>query len=714
VPAVEHLTQALIRTGRCEEARAVLRRLTDIHASPEESDLYYPYVWGQGLLERCEPEAAGERRADLAEEGPETLSLYARWVRYIDNPPTQVALGRVLREVSDRQRNRQSAAQGFISSGLGLIGQGMIEDGIAAFDSAARRMEMPETAMQAAEWHVMPFALGLEGFSAGAAEHGERALEVLWNRPDTDVALKARAATALAVLADRRGEADLRDTWSAQLDSLGPGTREMTDRPSRFLAALSSAADGDYRTALDSTADDLAYDSAGLAMRPFLRSALYLKRERDRLVAVAREHGPRRDGAATPRAGGRSGWGSRHARATADRRCPFRYARVFSRGDLPRRARGREVVAAAGLSPGTVETTDGGASSGDLPAMITLRTLGPVEVTVDGEPAPRELLWRKNLALLLYLARSPERRRSREHLVGVFWGDKPDASARHSLNEALRVIRKSAGEDVVESVGDQVVLSGEAIEIDADQLDARLDAEQWSEAVDLVRGPFLEGFTVPDSSAFEDWLGAERVFWIDRMVEGIKRHAETLLSRGDGQAAQDAAVKALGLDPFSDSAVRLAMLAAAVRGERAGALTLYDTYAARLADELGLEPDPETEALAERIRSEREWRLPDTVTDVDRWARRIPLVGRERELEAALGALFKSFEEVAGDHPRPWGLGVGQDAPGRGARGAGPAGRSRRLSHPVCADGLRHRMERLCGSVPWRVAGGVRGDQGAP
>jgi DNA-binding SARP family transcriptional activator len=277
--------------------------------------------------------------------------------------------------------------------------------------------------------------------------------------------------------------------------------------------------------------------------------------------------------------------------------------------------------------------------------MITLRTLGPVEVTVDGEPAPRELLWRKNLALLLYLARSPERRRSREHLVGVFWGDKPDASARHSLNEALRVIRKSAGEDVVESVGDQVVLSGEAIEIDADQLDARLDAEQWSEAVDLVRGPFLEGFTVPDSSAFEDWLGAERVFWIDRMVEGIRRHAETLLSRGDGQAAQDAAVKALALDPFSDSAVRLAMLAAAVRGERAGALTLYDTYATRLAEELGLEPDPETEALAERIRSEREWRLPDTVTDVDRWARRIPLVGRERELEAALGALFKSFED---------------------------------------------------------------------
>jgi DNA-binding SARP family transcriptional activator len=185
--------------------------------------------------------------------------------------------------------------------------------------------------------------------------------------------------------------------------------------------------------------------------------------------------------------------------------------------------------------------------------MISLRTLGPVEVTVDGDTPPRELLWRKNLALLLYLARSPERRRSREHLVGVFWGDKPDASARHSLNEALRVIRKSAGEDVVSSVGDQVVLSSDGLEIDADQLEARLEAEQWGEAVRLMQGSFLEGFAVPDSSVFEDWLATERLIWLDRMGEGLRRHAETRLASGDGQAAQEAAVRALALDPFSDS-----------------------------------------------------------------------------------------------------------------------------------------------------------------
>ena len=279
VPAVEHQTQALIRTGREEEAATALERLGSIHASREESGLfYYPDVWRWGFLERFQPSAAIEERRAMAGSRLPEFGLYARWVRYIDSPSAQAALGDLLVGAADRLGIQGSAAQGFIARGLGLIGQGMIESGIAAFDSAARRMETDETVTQAAEWHVMPYALGLEGFSADAVERSESVLEALWDQLDVDIQLKVRAATALAVLADRRGDPDLRDTWSVRLDSLRPGMREMAARPSRFLAALSSAADGDYRAALDVTADDLSYDSAGLAERPFLRSALYLKR----------------------------------------------------------------------------------------------------------------------------------------------------------------------------------------------------------------------------------------------------------------------------------------------------------------------------------------------------------------------------------------------------------------------------------------------------
>ena len=275
--------------------------------------------------------------------------------------------------------------------------------------------------------------------------------------------------------------------------------------------------------------------------------------------------------------------------------------------------------------------------------MISLKTLGPIEVRVDGSDPSREILWRKNLALLLYLARSPDRRRTREHLIGVFWGDKPDSSARHSLNEALRVIRKSAGEDVLLSIGDQVALAPDAVQADFDELESLLQAGDWARAVPLMQGSFLEGFAVSDSSVFEDWLAAERAAWLDRMGTGLRRYAESRLAAGDGEAAQAAAVRALSLDPYSDGAARLGMIAAAVRGERAGALAIYDAYARRLAADLGIEPDPETEALAERIRSEREWRLPGSPSDPDRWARRIPLAGRASELEAVLGCISEAF-----------------------------------------------------------------------
>ena len=70
--------------------------------------------------------------------------------------------------------------------------------------------------------------------------------------------------------------------------------------------------------------------------------------------------------------------------------------------------------------------------------MIVCRTLGPVDMSVNGAGAPPALLWRKNLALLVYLARSPKRARTREHLIGLLWADKPEEDARHSLNEIGR------------------------------------------------------------------------------------------------------------------------------------------------------------------------------------------------------------------------------------------------------------------------------------
>ncbi len=277
--------------------------------------------------------------------------------------------------------------------------------------------------------------------------------------------------------------------------------------------------------------------------------------------------------------------------------------------------------------------------------MIELKTLGPIEIEVDGQEPPRELLWRKNLALLLYLARSPGRRRSREHLIGLLWGDKPDASARHSLNEALRVLRKAGEDGLIESVGDQVVLADSGVGIDVEELETRLAANRTGEAVQLVRGSWMEGFAVPECTPFEDWLAAERMHWNAVATGAMQAHGAALLARGNEAGAQEIARRMLQVDPFSDAAIRLLMEAAALRGERASALGLFEEFRARLADELGIEPEPDTAALAERVGVERTWKLPKELPQEEIWARRVPLVGRRRELETMVSVVRRAVAD---------------------------------------------------------------------
>ncbi len=269
--------------------------------------------------------------------------------------------------------------------------------------------------------------------------------------------------------------------------------------------------------------------------------------------------------------------------------------------------------------------------------MIVCRTLGPVEVLLDGGLAPAELLWRKNLALLLYLARSPRRSRSRDHLMGLLWADKPQSAARHSLNEAVRLLRRSLGESGVDTEAGQVRLAPEAIRLDVEQLDQHVRQGEWCAGAALVAGEFLEGFAVPDAAGFEDWLAAERATWRSRSVEALVRCAEKVLASGQARDSVALARRAATLDPHSDFAAATLIRTLALNGERGAALECYQTFATRLQEELGVEPQGETVALVERVRRER----PTPITarkHTDALEPRLPLVAREQELSRLLEA----------------------------------------------------------------------------
>ena len=263
--------------------------------------------------------------------------------------------------------------------------------------------------------------------------------------------------------------------------------------------------------------------------------------------------------------------------------------------------------------------------------MINCRVLGPVSLDVDGAPAPPELLWRKHLALLVYLARSPKRARTREHLVGLLWPEKAESAARHSLNEALRVLRKVAGDAALEATAGQIRLLDGAVHLDAAELDRWIAQQAWTEAAAIVAGDFLEGFAVAGAEAFENWLTAERLHWRERSVAALLGLSAAGLGQGHATAALAAARRAEALDPHSDLAAQAVMGALAVQGDPAAAGAHYERFAKLLERDGAGAPAEPTRLLAERIRSARTPRAPEPRPgQLER--RRAPLVGREREL----------------------------------------------------------------------------------
>ncbi len=255
---------------------------------------------------------------------------------------------------------------------------------------------------------------------------------------------------------------------------------------------------------------------------------------------------------------------------------------------------------------------------------VELRCLGPLEVRVDGKPPPAELLWRKHLALLVYLSRSP-RGRARDHLMGLLWSEKDQEKARHSLNEALRVLRKTLGDALV-TEGDVVRVEPHAFRTDLDSLDAS-----------VAVGPFLEGFAVPDAPEFEDWLARERERVGAAAVASLVEAAERALAEGDLVKARHHGDRALALDPYHEPALRALMRAYALDGVRQLGLEAYERARAALEGDLGSQPEPATQDLARRLRAGEVVRVAARTPQPEQLP---PLVGGGRKLLAQLAALW--------------------------------------------------------------------------
>jgi DNA-binding SARP family transcriptional activator len=247
------------------------------------------------------------------------------------------------------------------------------------------------------------------------------------------------------------------------------------------------------------------------------------------------------------------------------------------------------------------------------------------------------VLWRKHLALLVYLALSPNRTRTRDHLIGLLWPEKSEARARHSLNEAVRRLRSSLGQDRLQSKGETLTLADTGLTVDVLEFD-RVAATSGTAALDYLAGDFLDGLSVDDAPAFEAWVTSQRERYRERGAMLLVEAGKIALNNSNYSKAVDVARRATVLKPYSEPAVSLIMNSLALAGDSTGSLHEYTEFRSRIEREFGEAPSRELEELSERIRSQRWRRISAQYADTEP-----PAVGRRATHERAFTILSEAM-----------------------------------------------------------------------
>lgn len=284
---------------------------------------------------------------------------------------------------------------------------------------------------------------------------------------------------------------------------------------------------------------------------------------------------------------------------------------------------------------------------------LALQLLGAFAVRLDDQPVTA-FETDKTRALLAYLAIESAAPQRRDRLAGLLWPDRPEAAARRSLSQALFNLRRVIGDDAAlpffqatreaiqfnpasDHVVDVIEFEAAVRRAAAHHHDAGVCSAcvaQLQRAAEWYRGELLPAFSIADSTVFEDWLLLKRESVRQQALGALAQLTAHYAQQRNVEAALRYARRQLELDPWREEAHQQAMRALWQAGRRSEALAQYDACKRALADQLGVEPSPETQALHNQIRSTtngearkadlRMKPLPTSLT---------AFVGRERELE---------------------------------------------------------------------------------
>ena len=258
-------------------------------------------------------------------------------------------------------------------------------------------------------------------------------------------------------------------------------------------------------------------------------------------------------------------------------------------------------------------------------SLLRVSLFGGIQIAHEGGPnvgTPTRAVQ----TLLAYLLLQRRRAHSRESLLGTFWGEHEEESARNCLNTTLWRLRRvleppgvPRGTYLITTPAGEVGFSDQSTYwLDVDVLErhasAVIDAsegtltdsavERLEEAVRLYAGDILDG-------VYDDWALRERERLRTVYLNSLGCLMRYRATHGAPERGIVHAEEILRHDPLREEIHRQLMRLHIATGARASAARQYDMCRRLLGEELGVEPMSETEALLVAIKRSTDSRGTD-------------------------------------------------------------------------------------------------------
>ena len=252
---------------------------------------------------------------------------------------------------------------------------------------------------------------------------------------------------------------------------------------------------------------------------------------------------------------------------------------------------------------------------------LAISLLGTFQVSL-GSACISDFESNKVRALLAYLAVESDRPHTRDALAALLWPESAQDAALSSLRNALATLRRAIGDR--EASPSFLLINRETVQFNPAS-DSRLDVaeiacqksvlqqmpDQGAQAnlqerislAESYRGPFMEGFSIPDNSSFEEWV----ILWRERLeqwaLEGLRWLANYYEACGKNAAALEYARRLIAIDPWLEDGHCQVMRLLALSGQREQAIRQYHSLREILKRDLEAQPSDSTTCLYQEILS---------------------------------------------------------------------------------------------------------------